>query len=99
MSKLVRIPQMFITDCSDCDCEVPDAVRSTKKHFWISTERNELMQELISRALLYSNTMGWNKEILGLCYSARFTLIALAKAGVLDDKELKICKREFGYNV
>jgi len=98
MVKLVRIPQRFIIDCSDCDCEVPDPVHSTKKHFWISTKRDDLMDELIGRALLYSNTMGWNQEVLGLCYSARFTLIALAKANVLTDYELKRCNAEFGYS-
>ena len=99
MVKLVRIPQRFLIDCEECDCKVPDPVRSTRKHFWISTERDELMGELISRALFYSNTIGWDKNVLGLCYSARFTLIALAKANVLTDYELKRCNAEFGYNV
>ena len=98
MVKLVRIPQRFLIDCEECDCKVPDPVRSTRKHFWISTERDELMGELISRALFYSNTIGWDKHVLGLCYSARFTLIALAKANVLTDYELKRCSEEFGYN-
>ena len=98
MTKLVRIPQRFLIDCEECDCKVPDPVRSTRKHFWISTERDELMGELISRALFYSDTTGFNRNVLPLCSSARFTLIALAKANILTDKELKKCK-EFGYDV
>jgi len=95
MTNLVKIPQMFSIDCKECDCLVPEPVRKTKKHFWISIERNKLMDELISRAILYADTNGWNQGYLGLNLSARATLKALYKASVLNDNEQALCRRYF----
>ena len=95
MTKLVKIPQMFSIDCEECDCATPEPVRVTKKHFWISIERNELMDELISRAILYADTYGWSEGYLGLNLSARATLKALYKASVLTDNEQALCRKYF----
>ena len=90
--KLVRIPQRFSIDCHECDCETPEPVKVTKQHFWIPTERNGLMDELISRAIYYCETDGFSAHVIPLCMSARATLKALHKANILNDYEVKKCK-------
>ena len=97
MTDLVRIPQRFSIDCAECDCETPEPVKTTKTHYWISTERNEQMNELISRALYYSNSSMFDNYYIGLCSSAKATLKALHQANVLNDQEIAMCRREFGY--
>ena len=97
MTDLVRIPQRFTIDCAECDYETPEPVKTTKTHYWISTERNEPMNELISRALYYANSSMFDKNFIGLCGSAKATLKALHKAGILNDLEIARCRREFAY--
>ena len=98
MTKLVKIPQLFHDDSCECACEVPEVERSTKRHYFISTERNELMDELISRALYYAETIGFDDYCKKTyCASARATLRALHKADVLTDYEIKLCRQAFGY--
>ena len=98
MNNVVRIPKVFLEDCRECcDCEVPESVKTTKTHYWISTERNEQMDELISRAVLYANSSHWDRVYIGLCSSAKATLKALHKAEILNDHEIALCRRNFGY--
>lgn len=97
MQDLVRIPKRFSIDCEECDCETPDPIKVTNSHFWISTERNKLMDELISRALYYANSSMFDNYYIGLCSSAKATLKALHKAGILNDQEIAMCRKEFAY--
>ena len=90
--ELVRIPQRFSIDCHECDCETPEPIKATKQHFWIPTERNELMDELISRAIYYTETDTFNASVIPLCLSARATLKALHKANILNSNEVKRCQ-------
>lgn len=85
--ELVKIPHRFLQDCDECDCEVPEPIKTTKTHHYISTRRDELMNELISRAFYYSNPADFDKYYFGLVSSARATLKALKKANVLTEDE------------
>ena len=88
--ELVRIPSRFHEDCDECDCEVPVPVRETKTHYFISTKRDALMDELISRAFYYDEmgSMGaFDRYYIGIVTSARATLKALKKANVLTEYE------------
>jgi len=88
--QLVKIPSRFHEDCDECDCEVPVPVRETKTHYFISTKRDALMDELISRAFYYveMGSMGaFEKYYIGIVTSARATLKALKKANVLTEHE------------
>jgi|TARA_R110002096_G_scaffold14947_1_gene52734 hypothetical protein len=95
MINLVKIPKAFIKDCYDCCCEVPETVRFTKQHFFVSKVRDDLMNELISRAIYYvemGKCGGFSEESFGLVMSARATLRALIKNNVLNDYQIKKCK-------
>ena len=96
MINLVKIPKAFIQDCYGCCCEVPETVRFTKQHIFVSKVRNDLMNELISRAIYYVEMGigggGFGKESFGLVMSARATLRALIKNNVLNDYQIKVCK-------
>lgn len=98
MTELVRIPTVFHRDCTECDCEVPRIERVTSRHYFISTKRDERMDELISRAIYYAETLGFDEYCKRrYCASARATLRALHKADVLTDYEIKLCRQAFGY--
>ena len=96
MIDLVKIPKAFMQDAYDTCCEVPEIVRFTKQHFFISKAQDDLMNELINRAIYYveigSSEWGMGKENFGLIMSARATLRALIKNNVLNDYQIKICK-------
>ena len=97
-SNLVKIPKRFHIDCEECDCPVPVPVRETKNHYFISTEQNERMDELISRSLYYAETVGFDEGTKRtLCQSARATLKSLHKANVLDEYTTQECRKAFGY--
>ena len=89
--ELVKIPSRFHEDCDECDCEVPVPVRETKTHYYISTKRDALMDELISRAFYYNEVGlgagGFDSHCRGIVTSARATLKALKKANVLTEYE------------
>ena len=97
MTNMVRIPKVFLEDCNEMgDCEVPEPVRVTKKHYWISTDRNDYMDELISRAIYYADIHGgWCRHVLPINQSARFTLVALYHAGCLTEHEVELCNKYF----
>jgi hypothetical protein len=98
MTELVRIPTLFHRDCTECDCEVPEIVRVTSRHYYIRPDRDERMDELISRAIYYAETIGFDEHCKRTyCASARATLRALHKAGVLNDYQIKLCRQAFGY--
>ena len=88
--ELVKIPSRFHEDCDECSCKVPVPVRETKTHYYISTQRDALMDELISRAFYYveMGAMGaFDRYYIGIVTSARATLKALKKANVLTEYE------------
>ena len=96
MTELVRIPMIFHRDCTECDCEVPEIVRVTSRHYFISPERTKKMDELIDRAIEYAWIQGWDDWVKKtLTPSARATLKALHKAGVLNDHEINLSNRYF----
>ena len=94
MINLVKIPKAFIQDCYGCCCEVPETVRFTKQHIFVSKVRDDLMNELISRAIYYVEvgSGGFSEGSFGLVMSARATLRALIKNNVLNDYQIKKCK-------
>ena len=98
MTELVRIPTLFHRDCTECDCEVPEIIKVTSRNYYIKPDRDERMDELIDRALYYAETLGFDEGAKRTyCASARATLRALHKSGVLNDHEIKLCRQAFGY--
>ena len=87
MDKLIRVPKRFLVDCVDCDCEVPEPVKITKQHFWISTKRNAEMTELIDRAFFYA--LKYVDGCHGIVASAKATLKAIYKANLFTENENK----------
>jgi len=87
MNKLIRVPKIFLQDCVDQCCEVPEPVKVTKQHFWISTERNAEMTELIDRAFFYA--LKYVDGCHGIVASAKATLKAIYKANVFTENENK----------
>ena len=96
MTELVRIPTVFHDDCTMCECEVPTIIKETSRHYFISTQRDKLMGELIDRAIEYAWSQGWDDWVKkSLTPSARATLKALHKAGVLNDYEINLSNQYF----
>jgi len=86
MDKLIKVPKRFLVDC--IDCEVPEPVKVTKQYFWISTERNAEMTELIDRAFFYA--LKYVDGCHGIVASAKATLKAIYKANVFTENENKL---------
>jgi len=96
MTELVRIPTRFHRDCTESDCEVPEIIKVTSRHYYIRPDKDKRMDELIDRAIMYAWSQGWDegtKKVL--TPSARATLKALHKAGVLNDHEINLSNQYF----
>jgi len=98
MTELVRIPTLFHRDCTECDCDVPEIVRATSRNYYIRPDRDKRMDELIDRAIYYADTLGFDEHCKRTyCASARATLKALYKAGVLNDHEVELSQKYMSF--
>jgi hypothetical protein len=87
MEKLIKIPKRFLVDCVDCDCEVPEPVKTTTSNFYILSERTEKIAELINRAFFYA--FDGVDGCHGIVASAKATLKAIYKANIFTENETK----------
>lgn len=75
LDKCYKISKTFYDDCNDCCCEIPEILKTTKLHYFISKNEDNLLYELRDRALLYADiTNGYWEENRGLVLSARALL-------------------------
>lgn len=85
MTKVYRIPKRYYQDHVECGCEAPAIVKTTKQHFFISTEETEELSELRSRASYYVDMGalgGFVDGYNGLVASARATLKVIGTRAV-----------------
>jgi hypothetical protein len=75
-----RIPKVFFDDHTSRDAGVPDTVivKTLSKSYDVELT-NDQFDELISDARYYSNTWQFDRELHGLCSSAKATLRSLVK--------------------
>lgn len=77
MKILYKIPKVYYRDHVECDCEAPDIIRETSRHYVISGEETPELAELRSRAAMYAEDIGgdyWQHGCSGIVLSARATI-------------------------
>jgi len=79
--KTVKIPRLFWEDSINCDTNVPDSIKETRTHVWITMGVGPQMSDFMSRAEMYADIRnGYWESCRGLVLSARATLKAIKEA-------------------
>ena len=97
--KMTRIPKRFHQDADECECYPPAIIKEKSNYVWVSTERNKELEDFVQRCIYYAGEWGparGQKEWVGLKMSARATLRAFKRDGVLTEKEERQIAGECG---
>lgn len=73
---MYKIPKRFYDDCQQyCDIPIPEILKETKNHYWISKNEDAKLHELRDRALCYAEPCpDYWEYCRGIVLSARATL-------------------------
>ena len=74
----LRLPLMFYEDRESRALAVPEPMRQTKRHVWVSMY-NPAMYDYEHDADFYSDASMFDSGVRGICLSAQATLKAIAK--------------------
>jgi hypothetical protein len=62
MTLALRVPKIFYDDCVACGTPVPEIMKTTKRHYWLNTERSEResWDDIKDRAEFYVSLAKWH---------------------------------------
>ena len=84
MKNEYHIPKAYYRDHVECECEAPDIIRETSRHYVISAEETPELAELRSRAAFYAEPHidADTPHLRGIVASARATIKIIGERAV-----------------